>query len=330
MRVEVDTAAGAADVVIHGVFHEDAERVRVSVAGDTTRIAGRVTTEETGLRFRPAFPFDPGREYEVSVDGRSGARQFRLPALNVKPSARVTRIYPTSDTLPENQLRLYVEFSMPMSRQGGLPYVKLLDADGNEVKNAFLPLDADFWNRDRTRYTLFLDPGRVKRGILPNEQMGRALTAGRRYSIVVDSTWPDGRGQPLVNSYTKTFRAGPADFEPIRLAGWRVSSPAAATSAPLVIRFPEPLDHGLLGRALGIETDGGAAVDGVVAIEARDHEWRFTPAKPWTAGDYRVIVLDFLEDLAGNRVNRAFEVDLFVKADSVTAPSRFTVPFRVK
>ncbi len=31
----------------------------------------------------------------------------------------------------------------------------------------------DLWNEDRTRFTVLYDPGRVKRGILPNEEMGR-------------------------------------------------------------------------------------------------------------------------------------------------------------
>ena len=66
----------------------------------------------------------------------------------------------------------------PMSRQAGVDFVRLLDDNGREVRNAFLPLEADFWNPAHTRYTLFLDPGRVKRGILPNEQMGRALRSG--------------------------------------------------------------------------------------------------------------------------------------------------------
>src|SRR6185436_17263634 len=114
-------------------------------------------------------------------------------------------------TLPENQLRLYVEFSAPMSNGGGIGFIRLLDADGREVRNAFLPLDADFWNREHTRYTLFLDPGRVKRGILPNEQMGRALRAGRVYSIAIDSTWRDAEGQPLAAPYRRSFHVGPPD-----------------------------------------------------------------------------------------------------------------------
>ena len=76
-------------------------------------------------------------------------------------------VFPSASVVPENQLRMYIQFSAPMGRRGGLDHVKLLDETGDEVDDPFLPLDAEFWNADRTRYTLFFDPGRQKRGILP-------------------------------------------------------------------------------------------------------------------------------------------------------------------
>jgi hypothetical protein len=54
----------------------------------------------------------------------------------------------------------------------------MVDERGRPVDIPFLPVQADFWNADHTRYTLFFDPGRVKQGILPNEQLGRPLRAG--------------------------------------------------------------------------------------------------------------------------------------------------------
>ena len=322
-----------ADTVVHvaGVF--DSSRVRVHVLGENTPIVGRYTVTDSGVRFRPSFPFDSGRDYQVVVDKtRDSAivHGFRLRAPDRRQETGVIGVFPSAAVLPENQLRLYVVFSAPMSRGGGLPYMRLLDAEGREVRNAFLPIEAEFWNRDHTRYTLFLDPGRVKRGILPNEQLGRALVAGRRYSIVVDSAWRDGNGQPLVSSYVKTFQAGPADYTPIRLDAWGVVAPRTRSIDPLVLRFNEALDFGLLHRAVGVERANGALVDGDITISGEERELRFVPGRPWDAGGYRVVVLDFLEDLAGNRVNRAFEVDMFTHADSTTKPSRYTIPFQVR
>ena len=67
--------------------------------------------------------------------------------------------------------------------------------------DAFLPLESDFWNADHTRYTVFFDPGRVKRGILPNRDMGRALVAGRQYTLEVNADWPDAQGRRSVGTF---------------------------------------------------------------------------------------------------------------------------------
>ena len=37
---------------------------------------------------------------------------------------------------------------------------------------------------------------------------------------------------------------------------------------------------------------------------------RITPQKPWVAGDYDIQINPRLEDLAGNSIERPFEVDL--------------------
>ncbi len=85
-----------------------------------------------------------------------------LPAVVQIPSTVVTDVYPAGDVIPENLLRMYVQFSGPMGQQGGLDHVVLLDARGREMPDALLPLDTELWNGDRTRFTLLFDPGRVK------------------------------------------------------------------------------------------------------------------------------------------------------------------------
>lgn len=58
--------------------------------------------------------------------------------------------------------------------------MRILDEQGREIEDPFLPLDTELWSHDATRFTVLFDPGRVKRGILPNVEMGRALYPGRR------------------------------------------------------------------------------------------------------------------------------------------------------
>ena len=79
----------------------------------------------------------------------------------------------------------------------------------------------------------------------------------------------------------------------------------------MTIAFPEPLDHGLLLRALGVIAPGGKPLEGAVVIGDDELTWSFTPVEPWKAGAYNVVAFAMLEDLAGNRIGRAFEVDQF-------------------
>jgi hypothetical protein len=140
---------------------EDWERLfRVTVAPDTGARAMLGTYAVTGgtLRFTARFPFDPGREYAVTIDpsrlpGRHPAplvtASVARPALPVGPPTAVLDVYPSGGTVPENQLRMYVQFSAPMTRLGALEHMRILDDAGREVEDPFLPLDTDCGIRTR-------------------------------------------------------------------------------------------------------------------------------------------------------------------------------------
>ena len=300
---------------------------RQDSADQTLPVAGNYTIDHGALRFTPLFPFDPGREYEVRF-GSTTATVALLPAPALAP-AYVTQVYPSRDVLPENQLRLYIHFSAAMGRRGGVDHIRLLDESGREVEMPFLPLEAEFWNADRTRYTVFFDPGRQKRGILPNRQMGPSLVEGRTYMLVIDRNWRDGNGNALRESFTRRFRVGPPELSALDLAQWRITPPPAATRNPLIVRFPKPLDHGLLLSAIGVRR-AGQSIAGDVRVGSEEQEWTLTPSEPWRAGAFELIVLPFLEDPTGNRIGRAFEVDGFTRApEPQTDSTPFTLPFTI-
>lgn len=309
--------------------------LRVTVAdGDGTPVAGAYRVRDNGLDFMPAFPFDPGRVYEVTVDPahlptpRAEAVETTLLSLPAPPAAVpetvVSAIYPSGDVWPANLLRFYLHFSAPMSRSSGVGRIRLTDADGVEDADALLPLEADFWSADATRYTVFFEPGRVKRGIGPNLEQGRALTPGHRYAIVVDASWPDADGQPLARTFRHEFTAGPPVEEGLSLDEWEVIAPTAGSRDSLVVRFPAPLDHALLQRAIGVALAGEDAFGGEVTVSDAETRWTFTPTEPWRAGAHELIVLSVLEDPAGNRPGQAFEV-----AQATALPERSVVPFWV-
>jgi hypothetical protein len=231
--------------------------------------------------------------------------------------------------VPENLLRLYIEFNAPMSRRTGVNYIHLLDQDGREVVGPFLPLDADFWNADRTRYTVFFDPGRVKQDLLPRRQMGPSLRAGRRYTLVVDAAWTDARGATLKETYRRELQVGRPLTRPVDPRSWTIDPPGAGSREPLVVSFPVPLDHGLLLRTLGVAQGDGEMLVGDIRIEAGERRWLFTPRTPWAPGAHRLVALSILEDVAGNRIGRPFEVDRFDQTDRSAEPERTTVAFTI-
>jgi len=303
-------------------------------------MAGSYAIEGNDLHFKPAFGLDLGRRYRAALNlaqlpssSGLGAKELvkyvELPKPPQSSSTVVDHVFPTAEVVPENQLRLYIHFSAPMGRKGGLDYVRLLDERGETVKDPFLPLDAEFWNADRTRFTVFFDPGRVKRGVLPNVQMGRSLTEGHSYTLVVSRDWLDAQGMPLASEFRRTFKVGAPDEKPLDQHAWRIDSPRAGARHPLTITFPEPLDQGLLMRALGVTTAAGGQLPGEIQIESQETRWMFTPRDPWKAGDYRIKVLTILEDLSGNRIGRAFEVDNFERADRQPEPDEISIPFTV-
>ncbi len=302
---------------------------------------GRYTVTDSGIRFTPRFPFDPGRPYRVVFDatqlsGEAPAAGWRtevmettvrLPAADLSATTRVVGVYPSAEIVPENHLRFYVEFSASMGLTGGVDHVRLLDAEQQPVEDAFLPLDVAMWNDDRTRYTLLFDPGRVKRGILPNEQMGRPLVAGRRYELVIHDAWLDGQGVPLAEPYRHSFLVGPALELAIDPTQWALDTPAAGTRDALTVSFDRALDYALLHRALFVSPPGGGALAGNVAVGPGETTWRFVPDDPWAAAEHLLIARPVLEDPAGNRVGRAFEVGTEGSSPSgADRPS--SIPFR--
>jgi len=287
--------------------------LQVSVSEEAPPILGEYEVTDSVLRFHPMFPFDPGKPYSVrfELEGTVERASVALPAADRTPTTFVSEIYPTTDTLPENQLKLYIHFSGPMAGGDGLRYIRLLDEDGNDVVDPFLPLGDAFWDRERRRYTVFFDPGRVKQGILPNEQMGRPILDGREYTLFIDHTWRDEHGNALTTPFEKRFTTTAADESAIDPDHWTLNVPRAGTLDPLVLDFSESLDHGLLMRALRVEN-----VPGTVEVSENESRWAFTPEQPWQAGDHAVEALTILEDLAGNQIGKPFEVDMFERIET--------------
>jgi hypothetical protein len=282
---------------------------------------GSYRVEGAFVRFQPKFPLERGVTYRAvfrpsqlpgGADKLSAdlVSKFRLPTALYKPTTVVARVYPSGDVLPENLLKFYVHFSAPMRGGHIYHYIQLLNEAGKPVELPFLEIDEELWNPEMTRLTLFIDPGRIKRGVRPLEEIGPALEQGRRYTLEIDAAWPDSAGLPLRETFRKSFQVGPPDRDPPAPETWKIKSPKAGTRDALTVDFPEPMDHALAVRAIGVADAVGRLVAGARALSRHEQRWSFTPQKPWTAGRHHLQIQNTIEDLAGNNIGKVFEVDL--------------------
>ena len=268
-------------------------------------------------------------KYQIRIDAKPQPIVLALSIAKPPPGPPTTlsAVFPSANILPENALRLYVYFSGQMTRGNIYRHVKLIRDDGREVKRPFLELDEELWSSDGLRATLFFDPGRVKRELVPREQDGPILEEGRSYSLVFSREWPDAEGRPFPADFKKTFRVGPPDDRAIDLGTWSMMAPRSGSDAPVILRLGKPLDRALLGSTISILDASGKSVLGETTVGGGERVVTFAPAQPWIAGEYRLVVDPRLEDVCGNRVGEPFEVHLAKpkQAQTISYERRFVV-----
>lgn len=221
--------------------------------------------------------------------------------------AASVEIYPTAAVLPENLLRIYVYFPHPMELGQGIEIVRLLDASGDPVEQAFLSNREDLWSPDRRRLTLLLDPGRVKTGLDAHEELGRALVPGQAYAFEVSGDARTAGGCPLGVDTRHAFQVTVADLEPPQPADWLLSTPQTMTTDPLDLTLGSSHDHLSLAFRLRVLDARGDVVPGSIALGQDEASWRFTPDTAWQPERYFLTIDERLEDLAGNRPGLLFD-----------------------
>jgi len=302
-------------------------------AGDVPPLAGSHAIENGVLVFHPRYPISPGVQYRAvfqPVGGNKVTKTFDGPPRDTTPVARVSQVYPSMDILPSNLLRLYIYFSVPMSRGEAAQHLHILDENGKTLEGAesVLLRGEELWDSTFQHLTMTLDPGRIKRDLTSNRMIGPPIAEGKRYTLVVDREWKDARGVPMVEGFRKMYRGGGALRTPPDPKVWKVTAPKAKALTPVIIDFPTPMNYPLLMRMIQV-SDGRRTIDGNIDIKIQETQWRFTPKEPWPAGDYQLIIDTGIEDIAGNSIGQPFDYDNFdrvtARITSKTTSLRFTV-----
>jgi hypothetical protein len=223
--------------------------------------------------------------------------------------------YPSGPSVPENLLRIELRFSTPLRSPLDINHVKLFDANGGEITNAFLdlPLPAD----DGRMVTILMDPARVKSGIGANLALGRALHRGSTVTLVIDDP-------VIAQPIHKTWQVTAFDANPPQPARWTFLAPRLGSREPITVHLDVPLS--LSAESLiAVRGPDGERVVGEGRLERGETVWRFVPAHPWRPGTYAVVTHPDLEDPAGNRTCGPFEA---VSASSVRCDEGSTRDFQ--
>lgn len=301
----------------------------VRLAGGQTAMLGRYQRLGDTLIFEPLIPFTRGLHYSVWLRDKRLA-EITVPNLSADDHPALLAIYPSQDSLPENLLKIYLHFSRPMREGQSQQYVALLKNSSDTLPGVFLDLQPELWNADRTRLTLWLDPGRIKRDLIPNKLLGAPLQAGRQYQLVVSAAWPDEQGANLGKITTKTFVTVPRDSLSPDPARWLLHEPKSGNVQPLDVAFGEALDYTLLTETLHVFRENGAAVLGKWKFLDEEKRGSFHPDEVWKVGRYRLKIESRLEDLAGNNSNRPFDRDISVPEPAKTTQSFTELRFEIR
>ncbi|HZY78905.1 MAG TPA: Ig-like domain-containing protein [Cyclobacteriaceae bacterium] len=260
----------------------------------TQDIGSDVTT------FFPVVPFERGQAYRVISDDEQFV--FMVPRDTTAVAPRVLTSYPSCDTVPENLLKIYLQFDQPMMEGRSASYVALVDATTNDtVKGAFLDLQPELWNEDQTVLTLWLDPGRIKQDLIPNKTLGTVLNQNRTYALRVAAGWRSKSGLKT-EEYVRHFLTKERDVQKPDVTTWDVN----ASSLDVVIGFKETLDWSLLNSTVSI-IKGNEKIAFKSSTNECEQELHLTPVEPLAPGEYTIKVESRLEDLAGNNLDRLFE-----------------------
>ena len=311
-------------------YSGDPSHLQFFIPGEmVTPILGTLTNENASMVFRPVLPFSAKQQYEIRNKTKV-LSTFAVDDLITAKTPELLAIYPSKDTVPENLLKVYLQFSQPMQEVGeSLSFITVTDMTTSKEVSVFLELESELWNKSHDRLTLWLDPGRIKTDLIPNKNLGPPLLEGHNYAIHISSQWKSAKGIPLDQEYKKELYITTKDDKKPVPEHWNITPPTATTKAPLRIDFGESMDAILALETITLLNDKEQRVAGTLKLSPKEEAVMFTPVKPWKKGSYTILIASKLEDLSGNNLSRLFDTDLHQKQTSETNSSFKSINFKV-
>ncbi|MDB4292881.1 hypothetical protein N9954_05685 [Maribacter sp.] len=287
----------------------DLEELRIFIGEESqTSVIGVIVSAKDAHSFTPVVPFTPGQTYSFRKRDTMVLATFSIPKRELSAPNEVLGLYPQLDTVPENLLKMYLEFSQPMQEVGNaLDFIKVTNETDSVETLPFLRLESELWNTEHTVLTLWLDPGRIKTDLIPNRELGLPLQAGKAYTLAIDRSWKSREGAPLKQAFSKKFHVGKRDDQKPELEKWKVALGQADSLKALHIDFGEPMDAFLALETIRLYDSNDSPISGDFALVQKQSRLRFIPNTAWPGKEIEIRVQSRLEDLAGNNLERRFD-----------------------
>ena len=127
----------------------------------------------------------------------------------------------------------------------------------------------------------------------------------------------------LTHTGRKFWQVTDFDTQTLTPARWRFDPPRVGSRSPIVLQLGAPISS-VAETLIAIRGPDGSRIVGSIALEGGETIFRFTPAQPWRAGDFAVVVHPDVEDAAGNRQCAPFEV---TNASRIQCEQETVLPF---
>ena len=208
-----------------------------AVAAPLPSMAGELEIERDGVCFTPRFPFVAGTTYVVrrrraerdAPASRPGDAGATGPGGGDLPDRRDTAAQPAQALRP-----------LLLSDERGLASraVSMRRADGGgRLEGVLLPMEPELWDRDRTRLTMLLDPGRIKRGLVAHDEAGYPLTEGGAVVVAIERSCRDAAGRPLLTGAERRYDVGAPVRAKVDPGAWRITPPPPASRERVTVRL---------------------------------------------------------------------------------------------
>ena len=271
-------------------------------------VLGTTTVGNGELVFTPLLHFEWETHYTAFIDKQP--YHFKLELPETYPRLRIVTVYPKQDILPANLLKWYVKFSKPINLSKIYDHISIRDAQGQVVDRAILPLSPPLISEDGTLLTLWIEPGRQKRGLGPNTRLGSVFTEGESYTLIIDENLKDMHGVSIATSFKHSFTIGTPDRRKPQWESWQVTSPDAGTKHPLHILCSESLDYGSLTDGLIVYSDSTSPIAVQTQWDESNKSISVEPLSNWKKGSYYILLKKSIEDISGNNLERLFDSEV--------------------